>query len=471
MDPRRLLATLLALALLGTLVAAPATGEEPSSRDLHDAAAFKFATEAIVAAQGTRAGATWKSLDAATRKIVGRRIQRIKEERESLARLARAELDLHTGKEHECERALIEQAWKEADAGLERYLVRLRHVRGDQRKALTKMGRSINQHVLKPLGKVAKEALKKSLPELAAIYIGGGGLSRAIAKSVLKRHVVRIARREGRDLLVRAVTRRLRGPGAVTTEEALEAACGEQDAAASLAPSAVDAAASGTDHELVFDSVCGVTPEVYGSETASFAPLPPYDEPATLIYFDWVEKADVILHYGVARDPAMFEDGEPAKDPAEASVAAGCSDGSFGAGAIDGCWAALPIVLTESEYPGAWNWAQSPGTYSILVQSPGACWYGSDDGVDWGRIDAVDGRGGELAVTATMAHYHAGEAEPYRIDPPIPISVPRGPSARTAIASEGPIDMAPYTRVAGPIEWDPTEALALEAEGTGGESE
>lgn len=203
-----------------------------------------------------------------------------------------------------------------------------------------------------------------------------------------------------------------------------------------------------------------MTAEDYSQQQAFFAPLAPYDAPATLIFFDWAEKSDVVLTYGVVRDAAMFQDASAVKDPAEAAVTAGCSDGTFDAGGIDGCWAAPPIVLTESEYPGAWNWASSPGTYSIALRSPGVRRYRAADGeVDDSRMKAAESREGELAVAATLAHYRAGEGAPYRVDPPLSIVVPRGPTTQELFASKGPFDMAPHTRFVGPLEWDPAQGF------------
>ncbi len=124
----------------------------------------------------------------------------------------------------------------------------------------------------------------------------------------------------------------------------------------------------------------------------------------------------------------------------------------------NGCWPGIPLVLTEAQYPGAWNWAQSPGAYSLVVQASGACWFrAGDDEVDWDRVHEVESRAGELEVTATVAYYHADQQEPYRVDPPISLSMSRGPTSQEANDAEGPIDLAPYRLVIELLDWDPSD--------------
>ncbi len=421
MGPRRLLATLIALALLGATLLAPVAGADPSARDLHEAAAFKLATEAIVAAQGTRAGATWDGLDAATKSIVARRIQRIKDEREALAALARAELDRYAGKDGVCERAQIEQEWKEADAGLERYLVRLRHVRGDQQKALTKMGRFINRNVFKPLGKVAKQALRKSLPELAAIYIDGGGLSRAIVKSVLKRNVVPVVRKEGQDLLIRVVSRKFHGPGAITTEEALEAACGKQAAKVSPAPSD-QGGSSDADVGAAIAACEGWTPEI---------PAPPFGEYAIIIRFDWPETDKYTYHYyATASTDPVNDPGDFALGPERfASWRGGCPPDADPALAGNACSRLDPLILTEDPLDAEFTrdgapiphetHASQPGSYTLAAYSGDICLFADVPGVISHYERLANDRAeapGAVELTATIEYYYEGATTPHRTE-------------------------------------------------------
>jgi hypothetical protein len=427
---RQLLAIGLAMALL--LVASPtlpavAADEE---RDVYDAAAFKLAAEAIVAAQGQKGGATWKGLDKTTREIIERRIQRIKDEREALAKKVKAALAEQRGQEHECERAAIEHAWKSSDAQLEHYLKRLRHARGDKRSDGTRIWRSFQHNALKPLEELAKRSLPKSPLELIKLYLSGG--SAAVVDTV-KRNAIRIVRE---DLLIRVATGQFRGRAAVTSDVALREACGEK-AQASPAP----------------EDVAGPQPGGFasgawqlGACTASaqfsldgFMPAPPYGQPYTLVRFDWPERHDVMLTY-------FATSGDPNREYPifDAVMVAGCMDEHE----QNNCAPLIPLVFTqapEATEGKANNRVVKPGTYTLAVEPKGACIYTDKQGnwkVDYPYPSSIE-------VTTTVEHYAAGASTPYAVEGPLTTTVPFWSDDPFALPLPGP-----NRRVVGEIEWD-----------------
>ena len=211
----RSLIGLLALVLvLGSGSAVASESPNEPQRDPADAANLAIAVVAIAAAQGQRAGSTWKGLDEATRSSVVRELDWAKSERERLAKKLRRDLAEVNGPDQACERDLLRQKHRAADALLAEYVSQLRFARGDRRSGLRKLESRLERHVLQPIGRIAKETVKASLPELVGIYLSGGTLSRALIRGVAKRHA--------QDLALQAITRKFYGVGAMSVDQAKE---------------------------------------------------------------------------------------------------------------------------------------------------------------------------------------------------------------------------------------------------------
>lgn len=431
------LALLLVMLPAGLVVAA----DEDDRRTIHDASNFRLASTAILAAQDQRTGSAWKTLDAEARSVIEGQIEWLKYARRELPRQMRRELARYPGDDEACERAAIRGSKKELDAELAQHLGQLRQVRGNHQKAFTRMHRSIQRDVLKPLGKLAKQALKQSLPELAATYLSGGAFSRAVLRNVVKRNVVRVVRREGQDLALRAVARKIWGPGATSAQDALEQACADHATASPAAGTAdvADAAdpppafaAQAWHLDLCTDSAQFTLED--------FMPAPPYSQPYTLVRFDWPNKEAVMLDYfATSGDTA-------AKYPIyDAVMTAGCPDGLQ----WNNCGPAIPLVFTQADEAmqgHASNREQQPGQYTLAVQPKGACIYANDNG-DWDmsyRYPAT------IKVTATIEHYQAGGTAPYAVEGPLRASVP--------FWSDDPFRLplpGENRQVLGTFEWDP----------------
>jgi len=174
-------------------------------------------------------------------------------------------------------------------------------------------------------------------------------------------------------------------------------------------------------------------------ETGSVAPPPPYSEPYVLVRFDWAEKDDVMVTY--------YAEGstDPVNDPwFNAYWTAGCTADAWGF-----CPLPHPLVLTADRIGGA-NWEESPGVYTLMAETYGACVYATDTGqADTDRVVAVHERISDFEVTATVEHYRAGESEPYRVEEPLKVMLSLHPDPY-----EVPDPIA-YRRILGTFAWDP----------------
>lgn len=439
----RSLAGLLLLALLSaTLNTTPAVAaDDVRTRTFGDAALFELASEAVQAASDHRSGSTWKDLDGATRAIIEVKIEHLKYLRRDLVREMRRDLRKHRGQEHACERAEIRRAMREKDAALEGHLKELRHVRGDHRKAFTKLTRFIQENAIKPLGKVAKQALRMSLDELALMYLSGGALNRATIRTVFRRSVVRVAREQGRTFIHRTAERALLGRRALPTTDELARICDGQSktgagaATVGTARSSADTFASGA---WQLDE-CTASAQF---SLESFMPAPPYSQPYTLVRFDWPNAEDVMLTY-------FATSGDPnAKYPSyDAAMDAGCTDEHE----WNNCGPSIPLVFTEAPEAlegKANNRVVKPGTYSLVAEPKGACINETKNG-EW---DYTYPYPSSIAVTATVEHYRAGESAPYAVEGPFQATVPFWSDDPFALPIPGP-----YRRVLGTFEWDPQD--------------
>lgn len=433
MRPRPILAGLLALALLpGTLPAAPVTAADPE-RDLIDAASFELAVAAIMDAEGQRTGATWKRLDAATRTAVTAHIGYLKGLREELKAEHDRLLARYPGPEHACERAEIGRQKAALDASFARTLQQLRRVRGDRRSAPTRAWRAFQRDILKPLGrKVLEPALKLTLRELALTYVSGGSLSLGLAKQVGRRTLARVVRREGRDLLRRGLERTALGGRARTSEDALAEICAEQTAAGAALPGGESRTA-------------GAGAYACSLECEHCAELPPYDEPAFLIYLEWGQQADVRLDYWLA---------EPGAEPYSGAYWSG--------GCIDGppprtCSPIEPLILTEAAVGGKNVWGYR-GNLQLTVEAV-PCVFADDvpdDPFEEGpRHLAVCERISQVPVTAGIHYVAAGSEVGVRVAEPVAGSAPLYPC-------QGPWpDPAPYRRIIETFEWSPETGITF----------
>lgn len=450
----RSLVTLVALALLvGALPTTPAAAaDEDRYRDYEDAAMFELASGAVQAASDRRAGTTWRDLDGATRVLIETNIEHIKFLRRDLVRQMRRDLRGYRGAEHRCERDEIRRQKRLMDARLERHLKALRHVRGDHRKAFTKLHRFVKKDVIKPLGKAAKQALRMSLDELALMYLSGGAVDRTAIRAVFKRNAVRVAREEGRAQLRRTADRVLLGRRALPTDEALAEACRDQEE--EPAGTGTGATTSVGSAAEAFASGAWQLDQCTGSAQFSldgFMPAPPYSQPYTLVRFDWPDKTDVMLTYfATSGDPLR-------KHPVYSAVMdAGCAD--MHNDIANNCGPALPLVFTqalEATQGQANNRVVKPGTYTLVVEAKGACIYETDNG-DW---DGSYPYPSSIPVTATIEHYQAGETAPYTVEGPLTASVPFWSEDPFAIPVPNPANR----RVIGTLTWEPPE----QADGSG----
>lgn len=448
MPLRSSITVLLALALLLAALpggAAVAADDEVGRRRLEDAASFQLATTAIVAAQGKRAGSTWKSLDKETSTVVENQIEWFKHARRQLARDTKRELDRYRGADEACERDVIQAAKRELDAELKQHLDQLRHLRGNHQKAFTRMHRSIQRNVLKPLGTLAQQALELSLPELAATYLSGGAFSRTVVRSVLKRNVVRVVRKKSQDLALRGLARKMWGPGATATDKALQEACVGK---ASIGPTSESGPGTQTAEGPVPAFAAGAWQLDLCTGSAQFSleefmPAPPYSQPYTLVRFDWPHKEAVMLNYfATSGDPA-------AKYPLYHGVmTAGCPSGLD----WNNCAPAIPLVFTQAEEAmqgSADNRHNKPGLFTLAVEPKGACIYTNDNG-DW---DTSYPYPTNIEVTASIEHYRAGSTTPYAVEGPLRATVPFWVDDPFALSLPGP-----YRRVLGTFEWDPASS-------------
>ncbi len=386
--------------LAGSFPGVTVAAERGERHTLDDAVAFRISTRAIIAAADQPSGAAWKAMDSTMREVIEGQLTEAKLERERLAKEKRQALR-QIGRDEACERRAVEKMYGHVDAQLAAYVKGLRHVRGNHQKAMTKLGRFLDRSVMKPLAKAVKRAVKQAIPELALIYVTQGTLSGAAIRSVGRKAFAKALKEEGKDLAVRAIARKVVGADATSLDDALAEICDEPQTGDGGAAGSEAAASGGAAEPTAISVTC--------DDGGSIAPLPPYAEDALLVTVEWPSHHDsAIFQYVVTDGSASPEvEGEaPAalSDPfrgAWAAYTGGCSQEAII------CGARPPIVLTDDKSINGANvvWVQHDGSFAVTAMSSGLCALrDGEGGVYWATEPS------QVAVTAKLAYYRAGEA-------------------------------------------------------------
>jgi hypothetical protein len=136
-------------------------------------------------------------------------------------------------------------------------------------------------------------------------------------------------------------------------------------------------------------------------------PPPPYDAPAAVVHVSWEHQDDLILLYDATTSADPLGTASAGED---AGWGGGCAPGALTGGEV------LPLFLGGGPRDGAdeaYNWSESPGTYSILVASNGYCVNPGPEGSEEARAvyEALP-PGSTINVEARVELFAAGATAP-----------------------------------------------------------
>jgi hypothetical protein len=253
---------------------------------------------------------------------------------------------------------------------------------------------------------------------------------------ILKRKLSRVLKnRLANETLGRLVGDRSTGVLAQAEEACRETGEAREQEDGSAAPSVLPSSSPSTTTGslIVSDFICHRECEHCATE--------PYDQPAVLIHFDWSNQADVRLNYWAAPPGA-----QPYSD---ASWSGGCADDPY-----EGCFPVEPLALSQASASGK-NLSYFPGRYELTVEAV-PCLFSNDipekPGEEGPKHLDVCARIDTVGITATIAHYRAGERVPHKVESPLTVTAPLYP------CDEYP-DPAPFRRAMGTFDWNPAAGV------------